>query len=157
MVLDLVKALEGEAGELDLTHRLETVERHPDRRPDDAGFRERTVDDPPAAEAPVEILRHAKDAAVDAHVLADDHDVRIPLHLLEESQVQRLDHVELRHGSTRQSRAGPVPITVSTGWSFSWPRMGGEVEPAPRHPRSLRRAATSARSAATCGGSSAYA
>src|SRR5204863_7135460 len=80
MVLDLVEALEGEAGELDLAHRLETVERHADGGPDDPGLREGAVDHPPAAEAPVQVLRHAKDTAIDTHVLADHDDIRIPLH-----------------------------------------------------------------------------
>src|SRR5437764_776488 len=45
VVLDLVEALEGEAGELDLAHGLEPVEGHPDRRTDDAGLGQRAVDD----------------------------------------------------------------------------------------------------------------
>ena len=64
---------------------------------DDAGLGQRAVDHALAAELAVQILGHAEDAAVDPDVLADDEHVRVALHLLEERQVQRLDHVQLRH------------------------------------------------------------
>src|SRR5258706_16383637 len=67
VVLDLVETLEREAGELDLAHRLQPVERHTDGGPDDAGLGERAVDDALAAELAMQVLGHAKDAAADAH------------------------------------------------------------------------------------------
>src|SRR5216117_2322555 len=72
VVLDLVETLEGEAGELDLAHGLEPVQRHADGGADDAGFGERTVDHALAAELAVQVLGDAEDAAVDADVLAED-------------------------------------------------------------------------------------
>ena len=72
VVLDLMEALEREARELDLAHGLEPVERHADGGADDARLGEGAVDDALAAELAVQILRDAEDAAVHAHVLADD-------------------------------------------------------------------------------------
>src|SRR5437867_4457673 len=72
VVLDLVEALEGEARELDLAHGLEAVERHPDRGADDRRLREWAVDDALGAECPLQIVGHAKNAAVHADVLAQD-------------------------------------------------------------------------------------
>src|SRR5439155_12571401 len=67
------------------------------------------VDHPLATKFSMEVLGHAEDAAVDADVLADDDDVLVPLHLLEQRQVQRLDHVQFCHRLV-----------------FRWPRMGGD-------------------------------
>src|SRR5256885_12149670 len=75
VVLDLVEALEGEAGELDLAHGLEPVEGHPDGGADDAGLGERAVDHALAAVGAVQILGDAEDPAVDADVLTDHQHV----------------------------------------------------------------------------------
>jgi hypothetical protein len=95
VVLDLVEALEGEAENWIATGRARTTPCPPSS--DDGGLGQRAVDDAIAAEAPVQILRHAEDAAVHPHVLADDEHVGVALHLLQESQIQRLDHVQLCH------------------------------------------------------------
>jgi hypothetical protein len=97
VVLDLMEALEGEARELDLADGLEAIERHAHRGADDARLGQRAVDHAVAAEPAMEILGAAEDAAVHPHVLADDEHVRIALHLLEQRQVHRLDHVQFCH------------------------------------------------------------
>src|SRR5437867_11452913 len=143
VVLDLVEALEGEARELDLADGLEPVEGHPDRRADDGRLGERAVDHPLATKFSMEVLGHAEDAAVAADVLADDDDVLVPLHLLEQRQVQRLDHVQFCHRLV-----------------FRWPRMGGDGggSGAAVLSSGLRsREATSSRWARSSGGFSAYA
>ena len=114
MILDLMKALEGEAGELDLAHGFESVERHSDGGADDGRLRERAVDHALAPERAVQVLRHPEHPAVHTHVLADDHHIGVALHLLAKGQVQRLDHGHLGHR-----------LLVCC------PRMGGEVGGAP--------------------------
>src|SRR5580765_7621889 len=118
MVLDLVEALEREARELDLADRLETVERHPDRGADDRRFRERAVDDALGAVRPLQIVGHPEDSAVHADVLTQDEHVGVALHLLEERLVERLDHVQLGHGVSAASAAGPAS---------AWPRAASVV------------------------------
>src|SRR2546425_8956625 len=97
VVLDLMEALEAEAGELDLADGLEAVERHADRGADDGRFGQRAVDDALAPELAVQVLGDSEDAAVHADVLAGDDDVLVALHLLEQRQVEGLDHVQFRH------------------------------------------------------------
>src|SRR2546425_3593743 len=108
VVLDLMEALEAEAGELDLADGLEAVERHADRGADDGRFGQRAVDDALAPELAVQVLGDSEDAAVHADVLADDDDVLVALHLLEQRQVEGLDHVQFRHRLV-----------------LPWPRIGG--------------------------------
>src|SRR6266508_6777316 len=108
MVLDLVKALEGEARELDLADGLEAVEGHADGGPDDGCFGQRAVDDALGTELPLQIIGHAEDAAVHADVLAQDEHVSVALHRLEEGEVERLDHVQLGHRVSAASAAGPA-------------------------------------------------
>src|SRR2546426_9018031 len=117
VVLDLVEALEGEAGELDLADGLEAVERHADGGADDGRLGERAVDDALGAVRPLQIVGHAEDAAVHADVLAEDEHVPVALHLLEERQVERLDHVQLRHDVSAASTAGPASAWRPAGAS----------------------------------------
>ena len=141
VVLDLVEALEGEAGELDLADRLEPVDRHAHRGADDARLREGTVDDAGASEDAMEVLGDAEDAAVDPDVLADDEHVGVALHLLVQRQVERLDHVQFCHRLLMRC-----------------PRIGGGSGGSPLPSSCVvaaSRASSSARSAASSGGSSA--
>jgi hypothetical protein len=119
VVLDLVKALEGEPGELDLADRLEPVEGHAHRGADDGGLRERAVHHARAAELAVEILGDPEDAAVHAHVLADHEHVGIALHLLQERQVQRLHHVQLGHERRCPLIGGLGGPSSPSGWVAS--------------------------------------
>src|SRR2546422_4936855 len=82
VVLDLMEALEGEAGKLDLADGLEAVERHADRGADDGRLRERAVDHALGAELSLEVIRDAEDATVHADVLAEDQHVGVALHFL---------------------------------------------------------------------------
>src|SRR4030095_10244450 len=108
VVLDLVEALKGEAGELDLADRLEAVEGHADRGADDGRLGQRAVDDALGAALPLPVVGHPEDAAVDADVLAQHEHVAVTLHLLEEPEVEGLDHVQLGHGVSASSSAGPA-------------------------------------------------
>src|SRR2546422_7070093 len=141
VVLDLMEALEAEAGELDLADGLEAVERHADRGADDGRFGQRAVDDALAPELAVQVLGDSEDAAVHADVLADDDDVLVALHLLEQRQVEGLDHVQFRHRLV-----------------LRWPRIGGEGCGSPSGGAlSLRsRSRISSRWATRWGGGSAY-
>src|SRR5206468_163306 len=107
VVLDLVEALEGEPGELDLADGLEAVERHADGGADDGGLRERAVDHALRAELALEVIGDAENATVHADVLAEDQHGGVALHLLQEREVERLHHVELgdAHLSTGQALA----------------------------------------------------
>jgi len=67
---ELVERGVDEPHELDLGDRFETVGGHPDRRADDARFREGSVDHPILAELLVQTLGGAEHAAVLADVLA---------------------------------------------------------------------------------------
>src|SRR5262249_56559046 len=96
------------------------------------------------AELALEVVGHAEDAAVDAHVLPEDEDVRVALHLLEEREVEGLDHGQLRHGAHRRLIRCPR-IGIALG--------GGSGAGAPS---AASRAASSSRCAARCGGISAY-
>ncbi len=149
VVLDLVEALEGEAGELDLADRAQPVQRHPHRGAHDGGLGQRAVDHAPRSELPLEVVGDAEHAAIHSHVLAQDEDVGIPLHFLLERHVERLHHIELGHGR-------PDSRLV-----VRWPRMGTEGGgAAPSAPgadagaaaAARSRAATSARWASTWSG-----
>jgi hypothetical protein len=109
VILDLVEAWKAKP-ESWISHTGLSPYSATDRAADDGRLRERAVDDAGAAETPVQVLRHAEDAAVHAHVLADDDDVRVLLHLLEQGQVQGFDHVELRH------RAPSALHAVGVAW-----------------------------------------
>src|SRR2546425_12759756 len=99
VVLDLMEALEAEAGELDLADGLEAVERHADRGADDGRFGQRAVDDALAPELAVQVLGDSEDAAVHADVLADDDDVLVALHLLEQRRLRALTMFSFAIGS----------------------------------------------------------
>src|SRR2546426_3816160 len=123
VVLDLMEALEAEAGELDLADGLEAVERHADRGADDGRFGQRAVDDALAPELAVQVLGDSEDAAVHADVLADDDDVLVALHLLEQRQVEGLDHVQFRHRLVlRWARIGGEGCGAPPRGAFSPPR-----------------------------------
>src|SRR5262249_52642018 len=151
VVLDLVEGLEGEAGELDLGDGLEAVDRHADRHPDDRALRQGRVDDPLLAELLEEPLGDAEASLVDADVLAEHHDVVVPLHLLVEREVDRLDHRQLaarfrRHPRLLFATSCNLPPTFETsrppppppptggrgGGTLSGPAL--RAPPAPRSP-----------------------
>ena len=69
VILDLVEALEGEAGELDLADGAQPVQCHAHRGADDGGLGQGTVDHALRAELPLQVVGDAKHAAVHAHVL----------------------------------------------------------------------------------------
>jgi hypothetical protein len=87
---DLVEGREDEVRELDLGHRTQSVEGHPDRRTDDPGFGQGRVEHAVLAEGGLKPLRRAEHAAVQADVLPEEDNVVIALHLLAERRVDGL-------------------------------------------------------------------
>ena len=100
VLLDLVEGLHGEARELDLRHRPQSVDRHAHRGGHDAGLGQRGVDHPGLAVLVEQPLGDAKDAAVDADVLAENAHAVVLGQVLIEGQVECFHHVELRHGQS---------------------------------------------------------
>jgi hypothetical protein len=94
----LMKSLVDEAQKLDLTHRLETVQGHADRRSDDTGLCQRGVDDAIGAELLVEALSDPEYPAVDPDIFAQNNYIRVAGHLLSKGEIERLYHGELSHG-----------------------------------------------------------
>src|ERR1700686_67342 len=94
---DLVETLGAEAEKLYLRHRHHPRQGEAERRADDAGLGQRSVDDPIATEAIDEPARRPKDAAQLAHIEPEQHYARVALHLLAEGVVDRLDDVALGH------------------------------------------------------------
>src|SRR5882757_6337672 len=66
-------------GELDLRHRLESIDTHADGRGDNAAFRDGSVEHTMLAMFPLQAVGHAEDAAEVANILAQDHDPRVAL------------------------------------------------------------------------------
>src|SRR4051794_24505292 len=81
LAFDLVEGLAAEAQELQLGDGHEAAAGQADRRPDDGRLRERHVYDPVRAEARLQAVRGAEDAAVDADVLAEQDDALVALEL----------------------------------------------------------------------------
>jgi hypothetical protein len=79
---DLVEGGEDEVGELDLRHRPDAVDGHPDRRADDQRLGQRRVKHAVATELVVEPVGGKEDAALLAHVLTQHDDRVIAPHLL---------------------------------------------------------------------------
>ncbi len=94
---DLVEGREDEIRELDFGDGAETVERHADRRADDAAFGERRVDHTVFTELVVEAGGDAEHAAHLADVLTEDDHVVVVAHLGAERVVHRLNQSHLGH------------------------------------------------------------
>ena len=94
---DLVVRRVDEAVELDLDDRPVAAQRHADRGADDAGLRQRAVDDPVLAEVLLQAVGDPEDAAELADVLAHHQDLGVVLHRLAQSGVEALRERDLRH------------------------------------------------------------
>jgi hypothetical protein len=91
LVDDLVEPARDEIGELHLRHGPVAALRRADADADDRRFGDWRVDDPHLAELVVKALRHPERAAVGAHVLAEDEDLRVAPHLLGERFPNRFE------------------------------------------------------------------
>jgi hypothetical protein len=99
--------------ELDLGDRPQAIDRHADRRRDDAAFGNGRVEDAMLTEALLQAVSDAKHPTEIADVLAHDHDRRVALHERAQPRVQGLDHVHARHASAplpRQLLALPAQM-----------------------------------------------
>ena len=78
--------------ELNLRHRREPVLRHADGEAQDRLLVEQRVDHPVGAEAGNQLLRHAIDAALAAHILAHQHDLAMVEHQIGQRPVDQPAH-----------------------------------------------------------------
>ena len=150
----LVEARVREGVVLHLADRPPARHAEPDRAAEDARLRERRVDAALGAEAVEQPGGRAEDAAGAADVLAHDHHVRVAPELDVERVVDRLDERQLSHEPHPRCLCSSArSLTLFTGAQtvVGRRRRSGSVTRAPRILRS------SARSAASDGGGSAYA
>jgi hypothetical protein len=92
---DLVVRRVDEAVELDLDDGTVAAQRHADRGADDAGLRQRAVDDTVLAEVLLQAVGDPEDAAELADVLAHDEDLGVVLHRLPQAHVEALGEGDL--------------------------------------------------------------
>jgi hypothetical protein len=97
VVHQLIDAGIKESQELDLTDRLETLRRHAHAESTDESFRQRRVENALGAEALLQASGSAENAAVDADILSEDHDIGIIRERPGERQIDRVDQRRLRH------------------------------------------------------------
>ncbi len=114
LVHDLVVGRVHVVGELDLGHRPQPVQRHPDGAAHDAVFRQRCVDATVRAEFFLQAHGGAKNAAKAAHVFAQHHDPAVPAHLDPKAVIHGLDDVHLGHGELRRNYASLRPESSPT-------------------------------------------
>ena len=89
-----------EVGELDLSDREQTVERHPDRDAHDARLGERGVDHPMLAELRHPAVGDAEDPAASADVLTEQDDAFVRRDLVVQRVADGGDDVLLGHASS---------------------------------------------------------
>jgi hypothetical protein len=97
VVHQLIDAGIKESQELDLTDRFETLRRHAHAESTDESFRQRRVENALGAEALLQASGSAENAAVDADILSEDHDIGIIRERPGERQIDRVDQRRLRH------------------------------------------------------------
>jgi hypothetical protein len=97
LALDLMERLRAEAEELQLGDRYQPAARQPDRRADDHRLGQRHVDHAIGAEALLQPLGRAEDAAVDADVLPEHDHALVGRQRIAERRADGLDHRELGH------------------------------------------------------------
>src|SRR5215218_3813693 len=93
-IVDLLGRGLGIFAKLDFGHGHEAGERHPDGPSDDAFFVEGGIKHSVAAKPLLQAKRHSMDAALGAHVLAEDEHPRIGLELLLKDPSDGGDHVD---------------------------------------------------------------
>ena len=91
--------------ELDLADRPQALCRHADAESADEKFGQRRVDHPLRSETLLQSGGCAKDAAVDADILAEHDDAGVVLHRAGEGQIDGFDQCHLRHQSFPSSSA----------------------------------------------------
>ena len=106
---DVIDSGVDEAGKLDLDDRLQSHRRHADRRAGDRSFGDRRIDHSLGTEALLQANRSAKDAAVDADILAEQYNARIVRHFVGERSIDRFDQIDLSHGVLQWSARSAAP------------------------------------------------
>ncbi len=132
LVADLHERRPDVVEELDLHDRLQAAGGHADGPPHDGGLGEGGVVDPPGSVSALEVvgdLEHpplalhlvqALLAGAVRHVLPEDHDPRVPRHLVVQARVEQVHHrlggaVGDRLGGRRRWRWGPRPPSTRGG------------------------------------------
>ena len=100
---DLVEGGIGEVGKLHLGDRAQAIDRGAHGGAGDHRLGERRVEHPLVAVLGPQAVGRAEDAALLADVLAQDHHVRVALHLLVHARADRLEDVQLGHGQVPSS------------------------------------------------------
>jgi hypothetical protein len=88
---DLIKCRREKPVKLNLCDGFQPIERQPNRRSNDPRLREWSINRAIGAELFIETLRHAKDPAIDSHVLTEHKDRGVAAHLRFQRVVDRLD------------------------------------------------------------------
>ena len=117
---DLVEGGVHEVGELHLGDGAQPVDGGPGRGARDHCLGERRVEDALVAVLGPQAVGRAEDAALAADVLAEDHHPLVALHLLVHGEADRLEDVELGHGS-----AALLGVDVDLGGR--WVRLGARL------------------------------
>jgi hypothetical protein len=91
VVHQLIDAGIQESHELDLANRFEALRRHAHAESPDQNFRQRRVENALGTEALLQASGGAEDAAIDADILSEDHDIRIIRKRPGERQIDRID------------------------------------------------------------------
>jgi len=97
MTADLVIGRSKKSIELNLWNWAQSAHRQADRGADDSTLCERCIHHALLAEALLQAFGDAEDSAVRADILAKQEDARVLLHLLDEGEIDCLDHVEVCH------------------------------------------------------------
>ena len=137
VVREHVVGARDEVDELHLAHRAHAEVRRTRRGADDRRLGDRRVDHPRLAELREQAVGDLERAAVRADVLAEDEDVRVALHLLEERLADRLEIGDLSHRrspTTRGARARP-PRTIRPRGTRAAPSPADRRRPRRAHPR----------------------
>ena len=113
LVDDLIEAAGDEVGKLHLGDRPVATERRADADAHDGRFGDRRVDHAHLAELVMEALRDAKSAAVGADIFAQDEDLRIAPHLLEQRFADRLEVREFFAHSDLATKAESLKGIIS--------------------------------------------
>jgi hypothetical protein len=100
---DLVERRMDEVGELDLGHRQEPVQRHPDRDADEARLRQRRVDHTILAELLHPAGGDPEHPAASSDVLAEQDDALVVGHLVVQGIADRRHDVLLCHASSAKT------------------------------------------------------
>ena len=140
---DLVLGIVQIGQELDLRHRHEAVLRHADGKAQDRLLVQQRVDHPVRPEARLQLLRHAIDAALAAHILAHHHDFGVGQHQVGQRPVDdaatsvcgsSIAFMSPPKAAARASAVGPLRgLAGALRRDQAGHHIAGRLQPRPRH------------------------